>query len=137
MPRFPVRTRGFTLIELMIVVSVIAILLAIGIPTYSEQVRRSKRASVKSDMMEMVQRLERHHTTNNTYVGYPAAGVPSPSSAATPAYMITPTTLELNRFVLTAVPQGTQAQDFCGTLTIDSAGRKTESGPAPSVADCW
>jgi type IV pilus assembly protein PilE len=131
------RARGFTLIELMIVVSIVAILLAIGVPMYGEQVRKSRRAAAKSDMLELVQRLERWHTVNNTFVGFSTAVVTSPSNAATPAYRITPSALTQNTYLLTAVPEPLQADDQCGTLTINQANVRTESGANTTVAQCW
>ncbi|MDW7601742.1 prepilin-type N-terminal cleavage/methylation domain-containing protein, partial [Stenotrophomonas maltophilia] len=54
--------RGFTLIELMIVVAVVAILAAIAYPSYSEHVRKSRRAQAKADLVEYAQLAERFHT---------------------------------------------------------------------------
>ena len=54
--------KGFTLIELMIVVAVVAILATIAMPSYQEHVRKSRRAQAKADLVELAQQLERHHT---------------------------------------------------------------------------
>ena len=61
---------GFTLIELMIVVAVVAILASIAVPAYQEQIRKSRRAQAKADMVEYAQMAERYFTVNNTYVGF-------------------------------------------------------------------
>ena len=63
---------GFTLIELMIVVAVVAILAAIAVPSYQEQVRKSRRAQAKADIVEYVQMAERFFTVNNTFRLRPA-----------------------------------------------------------------
>ena len=130
---FPVSKRkaaGFTLIELMIVVAVVAILAAIAVPSYQESVRKSRRAQAKADMVEFAQLAERHHTVNNSYAAFEL-----PADRETPQYDLqvaaTPTT-----FTITATPEGGQAEDRCGTLTIDHAGRKTHSTEVP-VRDCW
>lgn len=59
--------RGFTLVELMIVVAVIAVITMIAVPAYNEQVRKSRRGLAKSDLLELTQCAERFHTTNGTY----------------------------------------------------------------------
>ena len=71
--------RGFTLIELMVVVAVVAILAAIAYPSYINQVRKSRRADAKSALLDLATRQERFFSTQNTYtnnaanLGYSAA----------------------------------------------------------------
>ncbi len=60
---------GFTLIELMITVAVVAILAAIALPSYQAYVRKANRAQAKADLVELAQMLERRHTVENTYAG--------------------------------------------------------------------
>ena len=136
--------RGFTLIELMVVVAVVAILAAIAYPSYQDSVRKSKRAQAKADMIEIAQRYERYHTVNNTYVDFwetafdaADAEVVSPTTdGATAAYLIT-NTEGVNTFTLTATPQGAQVKDTrCGTLTLSGTGQKGSDGSG-ALADCW
>jgi len=133
--------RGFTLIELMIVVAVVAILAAVAYPSYQEQIRKSRRGQAKADMVELAQVAERYHTANNTYAGFEptltAGQRRSPRELATPArytVAIAPTTQAA--FTITAVPVGAQATDRCGTLTVNQAGQKTRSGTA-EFNECW
>lgn len=65
-------SRGFTLIELMIVVAVIGILAAIAYPSYQEYVRKAKRAEGRTALMELLQQQERYMTQRNTYLEFPA-----------------------------------------------------------------
>lgn len=137
------RARGFTLIELMVVVAVIAILASVAYPSYQDSVRKSRRAQVKADMVELAQRYERFHTVNNTYSGfwagaYGAVGTPveSPLTGGTVAYRIT-TAEAVDSFTLTAAPQGNQQKDTrCGALTLANTGVKTEGGSGV-LSDCW
>lgn len=68
------RTRGFTLIELMIVVAIISILGAIAYPSYQEYVRKSRRAEGRTALIELLQQQERYMTQNNTYLAVSTAG---------------------------------------------------------------
>lgn len=127
-----VKHAGFTLIELMVVVAVVAILAAIAIPSYQEQVRKSRRGQAQADLVELAQRAERFHTVNNTYVDF-WDSVPSDHKASprtgTSYYNVAISDVAANAFTLTATPiAGTpQAVDRCGAMTINQAGRKTHS----------
>ena len=129
--------RGFTLIELMIVVAVIAVLTALAYPAYQDQVRKSRRAQAKADLVEYAQGAERHFTANNSYSGYtfPAQ---SPRQG-TGFYTLSPTPLtdaEATAFTLTATATGDQVNDRCGNLTLSSTGVKGKTGSAPD-SECW
>lgn len=132
---------GFTLIELMVTVAIVAILVSIAYPAYQDSVRKSRRAQVKADLAELAQGYERFHTVNNTYVGYwstvPASRRVSPNTAgATVAYALSEEE-DANTFTLTATPQGAQSSDTrCGVLSLNQAGVKTEAGSG-TVSDCW
>ena len=59
--------RGFTLIELMIVVAIIAIISAIAVPMYGNYVQKSRRTDAKAKLMEVAQSLERCFTQFSAY----------------------------------------------------------------------
>ena len=132
------RARGFTLIELMVVVVVIAILAAIAYPSYQEQVRKSRRAQAKADLVELAQILERRHTVNNHYGGALAFTTSPREPGSTTMYNITPANVAANAqvFTLTAAPAGAQERDRCGTLTLSNTGAKTRSTNVP-MSECW
>ncbi len=128
------RARGFTLIELMIVVAVIAILASIAYPSYQEYVRKARRGLAKADLVEYAQLAERSRTVNNTYANFALPANKSPREANSPAmYNISfaqdPTASSIT---IQAVPTGGQTKDKCGTLSINQAGVKT-----PADAGCW
>lgn len=143
------RTRhaGFTLIEVMITVAIVAFLAAIALPSYREQVARSKRGQAQAQLLETAQWLERQYTVSNAYnkkgVGSAAvtiddtvlnAGVPNRSSVSyTLSFSGTPTASE---FTLQMVPTGGMSGDKCGTFSLTNTSLKTVSGAAGSAA-CW
>ncbi|MEO7917201.1 MAG: type IV pilin protein [Dokdonella sp.] len=125
--------RGFTLIELMITVAVIAVLAAIAFPSYQDQVRKSRRGDAKALMMDLTQQFERRFTTDRTYLNATALcgqSVPSPTTG-TARYLLTPV-CTASTYAITATPQGTQASDPCGTMTVNQFGART-----PTTAGCW
>lgn len=119
---------GFTLIELMIVVSIVGILAAIALPSYQTSVLKSRRADAKSSLLEFANVMERHATVNNSYLPNPAY---TPQHAG--YYQISITSNTGTQFTLTAQPIGSQANDECGTLTLTNDGTRTSN----NNTTCW
>lgn len=134
MTRVPSKRRGFTLIELLIVVAIVGILAAIAIPAYNDQVRKTRRASAKAELMDLVQVKERFHTLNGTYVGSPC----SPASANTDFYTFTCPTNTATTFDVLATVADDQLNDTrCLDLGLNQQGVRTISSTTGTVADCW
>ncbi len=136
------RSRGFTLIELVIVVAIIAILATIAFPSYQEHIRKTRRANGKADMMSLTQQLERRYTVQRSYVEPDAAdpqicGVTLNSPSTGTAYYELTTECTATTFTVTATPQGSQTGDTrCGTLSLDQLGTKDATG-TDGPAGCW
>lgn len=138
------KQQGFTLIELMIAVVIVAILASIAYPSYQEQVAKAKRADAASALMTGAQALERYYTSNGSYLntgGNLAAVFPTQSpESGTANYTIAATgTPTANSFTLRATRTGSMTGDRCGNLEISSTGARTLNGNASgtTVADCW
>jgi len=132
------RSRGFTLIELMITVVVVAILASVAYPSYTEFVVRSKRAEGKAALLDAAQTLERYFTTHNAYpTTLAAAGARSHSgeNSAKAAYTIAIAGGGTS-FTLTATPANGHTDAACGNLTLDQLGVRGKSGSA-ALGDCW
>jgi type IV pilus assembly protein PilE len=136
------RSSGFTLIEVMIVVTIIAILSAIGFPAYTDHIRRANRSEATAALLEAQQFMERYYGASNRY-STAADGNPAlPTRLQTiPAGGPTRYTLSVaatvNTYTLTATPSGSMATDKCGSLTITNTGVKGRSATGPTVSDCW
>ncbi len=125
---------GFSLIELMITVSLIGILTAIAYPSYSSYVQDSRRQVAKQVLLESAQKLERYYAQNFNYDGAVSNGsvtVVTPDASFEDFYTLT-ATASANSFTLSATPFGSQATDECGTLTLNQANQTT-----PTDSGCW
>ncbi|WP_435479212.1 type IV pilin protein [Variovorax sp. RT4R15] len=138
-PNVSGRQTGFTLIELMIVVAVVAILAAIALPGYGEYVKRSNRAEARAEMLKAEGWLERYYTENNRYSGTVTGTTNSAFSAifttvpagGTARYNIT-LAVTAATYTITAAPTGAMSGDVCGSYVKTSTGSLTSTGNNPS-----
>ncbi len=128
--------RGFTLIELMIVVAIIAILAAIAYPSYTDYVTRTRRAAAGACAMEAAHYMERYYTTKMTYLNAVLPQTECMNDIADHYTVQLSGAATATAYTVQAVPQGVQASrdTKCGTLSINQVGVK---GAAGSVAECW
>jgi type IV pilus assembly protein PilE len=156
LPAVP-RSRGFTLIELMVVVVIATILVSIAVPSYMIQIRESRRTDARTGLLDLAGREESYNATMNAYtnvaanVGYTAF----PATIGSGYYTITVACIAANgaalacdgnpnapigpSYYLTATPiAGTsQANDTqCTSFSVDSQGNQFSTGTAPSTT-CW
>ena len=124
--------RGFTLIELMIAIVIVAIIVAIAFPSYYDYVQRSRRSDGTSALSRATMVMESCRSDMASYTGCAVAATSDEGF-----YNLT-VAVTSSSYTLTATALGVQAQDVrCNTLTLDSQGTKGYTGSAPDVATCW
>jgi type IV pilus assembly protein PilE len=143
------KLRGFSLLELMIVVAIVGIIAAFAYPSYLEQIRKTRRADCSGALAGTGNAMERFFTVNSTYLGAAAGGADTgapavypptcPSDGGTATYNLTIQAVTGSTFTLQAAPVGAQADDKCGTMTLTNTGLKGVTGEHAGVTwqDCW
>jgi type IV pilus assembly protein PilE len=127
------KVSGFTLIELMIVVAILAILVSIAVPAYNDSITKSRRADAQGALTSFANAMERHFTTNGTYEGAAGTsgsptdtGLPwifsqkSPVDGSTTYYTLGISAANASSYTLVAVAVGPQADD--GNMALNSTG---------------
>ena len=143
------RHAGFSLIELMVAVLVIALLASIAVPTYTAQTRKSRRTEARSAILDLAGREERVLSVNNSYsavptdVGYTGSTWPTAGISVGSGYYTVMVTVPdanqagvANSFLITATAVNSQANDgACATLSVNQLGQQTATGT--DSTNCW
>src|SRR5262245_16249993 len=131
------RARGFTLVEMMIAVSIVTILAAVAYPSYMNQVQRTRRTDGKAALMDTAQRLERCHTRFGRYDSDDCE-VELPFDSPDAFYSVDAVEITASTFTLSATPQNQQEDDStCGVLRLTSAGQQGSGDADADSNHCW
>ena len=130
------RKSGFTLIELMIAVAIVAILASIALPAYQNSVRKSRRADAMTSLLQLQLAQEKWRANNASYSTTLGNLGWSSSDSTDGHYTMAIASATGTQFSVTATPNsgGPQASDSCGVFTI------TQNGPDVSTSakrSCW
>jgi len=147
------RAQGFTLLELMIVVAIIAILAGLAISGYQKQIRKSRRAEAKQALSDLALRYEKYRSNNTVYgtcdevnspsnctsfnalFSYYTVAVTFPSSGTCPSTLAKS---NANSFILTATPKNAQTADTqCATIVLTNDCGTVTKTSTPSGNTCW
>lgn len=127
--------RGFTLVELMVTLVVLAILSAVVIPLYTEQVRKSRRSDGRAALSAIAMAEERFRTTNGVYtndLGNLTVSAPLQAGESESGFYDVAVTATTVSFTATATATGSQAEDSCTAMTINHLGVQAGTGTR-----CW
>ena len=129
-------SRGFTLIEIMIVVALIGILASIALSSYQSHARKTRRYAAQSCLMEQAQYVERYYTTANNPMSYTGAVLPNATCKSNlAAYYVFSLPAALNSsqaFSVQAAATGSQTGDTgCTTLSLSQAASRSPG------TGCW
>jgi type IV pilus assembly protein PilE len=145
------KQHGFTLVEIMIVVAIIGILAAIAMPSYNQYMLRTERSQAKLALVEATAWLERNYSLTQTYLTQGNGAAINNAALAAQVFGVTPRGAApgaakylvsfsagptATTYTLQAVPQGGQAVDECGTLTLTNQMVRAVSTAVPAQK-CW
>ncbi len=127
--------RGFTLIEIMLAMAIVAILVSVALPAYKNQQIKARRSGCMASMLGFAQAMERFYSLNYTYLGAAdaAADTGAPASTLYPdqcpasgiaTYRLTINAATANSFTLRATPLMGSSQDGDGIIEITDTGRR-------------
>ena len=131
---------GFSLLEILIVMVILAIIVSIAIPTYSREIIKTRRSDAQTALLNLAALMEHYYLEHHSYLGASIGNHSTISLAKISAhgyYKLSITTPTAVTYQLTATPINTQSNDTqCRAFSIDQAGVKSVSGTA-SVEQCW
>ena len=129
--------KGFTLVELLIVVAIVGILVSIALPAYSDYVLRGKLAEAYAQLATLRIRMEQYYQDNRTY-GDPNCSIPNIAAGSQVKYFnyTCASSSSGQAFVFTATGIATVGTSGF-VFTVDDAGTKTTTVNAARIAQGW
>lgn len=129
---------GFSLLELMITLSIIGIMMSMALPIYSHHLIVARRAEAATTLFKLALAMEKYHVENNTYQSATLGNLHFTEIIAKNNYQLIIQTATQHDYVLIARPLGEQAKKdtLCGALTLNAVDEKNIMGTG-KITDCW
>jgi len=133
-PSVVLRPKGFTLIEIMIVVAIIGILATIALPSYLQYLREGRRIDATAALMSIESAQEKHRVSNTSYTTDLTGALGISTTSPEGHYTLAVTSANATSYTATATATGGQTSDTgCTTITLSMSAGATTKTPA----DCW
>ena len=131
-------TTGFSLLELLIVMAIIAVLIQIAYPAYTVHLVKSRRNQAEISLLHLASQLEVFYSLHDSYQGATVEALGISTYTDDHSYQLTIQSASDSDYKLAAVPVGQQAKydNICGTLLLDASGSRVASGTADPTS-CW
>lgn len=126
-------SRGFTLIELMVVIAILGIIVAIALPSFNEQVRKSRRSQALQGLSQMQLAQERWRSNHPTYGTGANIGLPTSDNYT---FAITSGSNTAAAYTATATPKGAQTGDRCGTYSFAMSNGAVTKTVSTGASNC-
>jgi type IV pilus assembly protein PilE len=134
------KNQGFTLTELLITLAILGLLASIAIPSYTKQIRKTRRADAQAALLELSQRQETFYSDWNSYtMTIVSLGWGNGNVSKEGYYDLAITAANARTFTATATAKGTQAEDTdCSVFQITNTGEKTSTNSGGTAStECW
>lgn len=124
------KIHGFSLIELLLVMAMMAILLMLAYPSYQTYLRNAERNKAEVELLRLSERMNEYHSEHDSYLGASiyAFGIDEQQNN----YQFNIVKLEAQMYLIVAHPINTQIQDHCGNLSINEQGARSAK-----QENCW
>ena len=132
------KQQGYSLLELLITLSIISILSSIALPLYSQHITHENRLEAAQMLSKLAIAMEHYQIENNSYSGASLSNLNFSDAAIKNTYQLEIQTFTDDQYLLSAIPINKQAEndEACGVLKLNSAGEKLVTG-SDSIENCW
>jgi len=132
------RKKGFTLIELVVVLGIVAILAALAVPSFLDALRKSRRSDGMNIIMDIHLAQERWRASDTDYGTLVEMGFTNPQLSPKGHFSVALSSVTATGYIITATAQSPQDQDYCGNFILtNTAGVLTRSNTASDADLCW
>ncbi|MDY6943109.1 MAG: type IV pilin protein [Pseudomonadota bacterium] len=134
--------RGFTLVELLIVIVIVGILASVAVPAYQGQMQKARRSDAMTLLMVSAQQMERCASQNPAATGYTGCDTDLAATSDEGYYDLAASSVTATTFTLTTTPASGEAQvndTDCASMTINQAGQRSarNGDDEDTTATCW